>query len=143
MAEQATQVSQAQTSRGAPAPIIIVNDSERIKNFVHSIRNAEGNIVQEPTLLKPGANRIDKETYERHAKDFKTDDRIWVLDKSFSTLSERDAEALAKQTIDVSLLRAFASVEKRKRPLAALTEQIDACAKRASGPAKSDSETDD
>lgn len=139
MAEQATQVSQS-TQRSPAAPIIVVNDSERIKGFVHSTRNAEGNIVQETTLLKPGANRLDKETFDRHAKDFKTDDRIWVLDKSFSALSERDAEALAKQTIDVVLLKAFASVEKRKRPLAALNEQIEACSSRAKGEAKSDDE---
>lgn len=86
---------------------------------------------------------MSKETYAQYASEFKTDSRIWVLDKSFGSLSERDAEALAKQTIDIGLLEIFKAVEKRPRPLAALVEQIKACAGRAKGPESQGGEDDE
>ena len=118
MAEQATQTK------------VLINDSVRIMQFAAPRKVADGMVEHDILRLMPGANRVDSGLIDRHKADIEKAKVVSVMDRPITSMSERDAVRLVQQTIDVELLKAFSSSEKRKPVKDACAAQILECTKK-------------
>jgi hypothetical protein len=111
--------------------LILVNDTSRIRQYPMPRKVADGMIEHDTLRIMPGANRIDSQIYAEHKATLESEPNLYLLEKPFNSLSERDATAIVTGTIDLVLLEAFKSQEKRKPILAKIDAQIEECSKKA------------
>lgn len=123
MAEQAAQISKD--------PVMVVNREPRVRQYVIVSTTTQGAIAHRIIQLRPGANILDRPTYEavRGELDFDVSrDNVYVLTKSISSLPLMEACRLVEMTADSNVLAAFAAVDKRAEVVACLkskTESIE------------------
>jgi hypothetical protein len=124
MAEQAAQISKE--------PVMVVNRDPRVRQYVIVSKTTQGAIAHRVIPLRPGANILDRPTYDavRVELDFDVQrDNVYVLTKSISSLPLMEACRLVEMTADRNVLAAFAAVDKRAEVVACLKAKSDAIEK--------------
>lgn len=135
MAEQATQ-----TTERAAAPVVVINPAKGLRIYLlaskGTLEDGSQGTVHETLQLIPGANRVQADAWKRFSKECEQDVKggaLRVMTKAISSYEERDAVELVRNTIDMPLLKAFRSVDKRKLVRKAIDKQISEITGKARG----------